>query len=232
MAKKLVVKHHQPIKLWLGAGFAVAATIALILLAYFYGESRAGYDRAAAIRLQDSIDTLTQKNSQLQEQIVALQREREVDQAARMQVQQSLEAQQTKLFSLQEELAFYKGIVSPATGEEGLRVQSLKFTSGGAPRLFHYHLVLIQMRTKESKVTGSVEMKIFGAAQGKPVILDARSIAPKNGPTLNFAFQYFENLEGDAIFPDGFIPGRVEITITESGHASVQQNFTWQSIIS
>ncbi|MGA9854967.1 MAG: DUF6776 family protein [Gammaproteobacteria bacterium] len=231
MAKKLVVKHHQPIKLWLSAGFTVAAIIVLILLAYLYGESRAGYDRMAAARLQDSIETLTQKNADLQEQIVALQRERDVDQAAYTQVQQSLEAQQTKLLNLQEELAFYKGIVSPVTGEEGIRVQSLKFTSGGAPRLYHYRLVLIQVRTKEFKVTGSVEMKIYGAAQGKPVILDARSIAPKNEAPLNFAFQYFENLEGDAIFPDGFTPGRVEVTVMENGHATVQQNFTWQSII-
>jgi Family of unknown function (DUF6776) len=231
MAKKLVVRHHQPMKLWLAVGFAVAAIIILILMAYLYGESRAGYDRAAAVRLQDSIDTLTQKNSQLQEQIVALQRERDVDQSAHAQVQQSLEAQQTKLLSLQEELAFYKGIVSPVTGEEGLRVQSLKFTNGGAPRLYHYRLVLIQVRTKELKVTGSIEMKIYGAAQGKPVILDARNISPKKDTSLNFAFQYFENLEGDAIFPEGFTPGRVEVTVLESGHPAVQQNFTWQSII-
>ena len=92
-------------------------------------------------------------------------------------------------------------------------------------------MVLVQVRTKELKVTGSVEMKIYGAEQGKPVILDARSIAPKNGASLNFSFQYFENLEGDAILPDGFTPGRVEVTVMENGHASVQQNFTWQSII-
>ena len=231
MTKKLVVRHHQPLKLWLVAGFMVVVIIALIVFAYFYGESRAGYDRLAAARLKTDIETLTHKNSDLLEQIVALQRERDVDQAAHVQAQQSMEAQQGKLLSLQEELAFYKGIVSPGTGEEGIRAQSLKFTSGGAPRLYHYRLVLIQVRTKEFKVTGSVEMKIYGAKLGKPVILDARSIAPKNDTSLNFAFQYFENLEGDAIFPDGFTPGRVEVTIMENGHASVQQNFTWQSII-
>jgi Family of unknown function (DUF6776) len=231
MPKQLVVKHHQPLKLWVGAGFTVTVIIIFILSAYYYGESRAGYDRMAAVKLQGDIEALTQKNSQLQEQIVALQRERDVDQAAYQQVQQNLETQQSKLLSLQEELAFYKGIVSPVTSEEGIRVQSLKFIGGGAPRLFHYHMVLIQVRTKEYRVTGNVDIKIYGAEQGKPVILDASSIAPKGGPSLNFAFQYFENLEGDTIFPDGFIPGRVEVTIMETGHASVQQNFTWQSVI-
>ncbi len=230
MPKQLVVKHHRPLRLQLVIGITLVVVVILILLAFFYGESRAGYDRLAAMKLQDSLGTLTQKNTQLQEQIVVLQRERDVDQAARQQVQQSLEAQQTKLLNLQEELAFYKGIVSPANGEEGIRVQSLKFTSGGAPRLYHYHLVLVQVRTKELKVSGSVSIKIYGAQQGKPMILDAHSIAPKDEPPLSFAFQYFQNLEGDAIFPDGFTPGRVEITVIESGHSPVQQNFEWRNI--
>ncbi|MGB9429538.1 MAG: DUF6776 family protein [Gammaproteobacteria bacterium] len=230
MPKQLVIKHHRPVWPWLTAALALAAAVILIAAAFFYGGARAGYDRLAAMKLQANMDALEQKNSQLQEQIVVLQRERDVDQAARQQVQQGLEAQQTKLLNLQEELAFYKGIVSPATGEEGIRVQSLKFTSGGAPRLYYYHLVLVQVRTKELRISGSVDMKIYGAQQGKPVILDAHSIAPKGATPLTFAFQYFENLEGDAILPDGFAPGRVEVTVTENGHGPVQQNFDWRTI--
>ena len=153
-----------------------------------------------------------------------------MDHAARSQVQQNLETVQGKVLNLQEELQFYKGIVSPSAGEEGIRVQSLKFTSGGAPRLYHYHLVLVQVRTREFRVSGSVDVKIYGAAEGKPLILEARNLAPKGSPPLTFAFQYFENLEGDAIFPDGFQPGRVEVTVLENGHDPVRQNFDWQSI--
>ena len=230
MQKQLVVKHHHPVRYWLTLGLILLAVAILILLAFFYGEFRAGYDRLAAMSLQTRYSVLQQQNAQLHEQLVVLQREREVDRAAHQQVQQSLENEQSKLLNLQEELAFYKGIVSPASGEEGIRVQSLKFSSGGAPRLYHYHLVLVQVRTKEFKVSGNVDIKIYGAQQGKPVILDARDLAPKDKPDLNFAFQYFQNLEGDAIFPSGFMPGRVEVTVMESGHGAVQQNFDWQSI--
>lgn len=230
MQKQLVVKHHRPIRYWLILSLVVLAVVVLIALAFFYGESRAGFDRVAAMSLQTRYAELQQNNATLQEQIVALQREREVDQAAHQQVQQNLEAEQNKLLGLQEELTFYKGIVAPASGEEGIRVQSLKFTSGGAPQLYHYHLVLVQVRTKELRVSGSVDIKIYGAQQGKPVILDARDLAPKDKPALGFAFQYFQNLEGDAIFPGGFVPGRVQVTVMESGHGPVQQNFEWQSI--
>ena len=230
MQKQLVVKQHRPVRYRLTLGLMLLAAAILILLAFFYGEYRAGFDRLAAISLQTRYSDLQQQNEQLHEQIVVLQREREVDQAAHQQVQQALENEQSKLLNLREEVAFYKGIVSPASGEEGIRVQSLKFTSGGAPRLYHYHLVLVQVRTKEFKVSGNVDVKIYGAQQGKPVILDARDLAPKDKPDLNFAFQYFQNLEGDAIFPSGFVPGRVEVTVMESGRGAVQQNFPWQSI--
>lgn len=230
MQKQLVVKHHRPIRYWLMLSLAIFAVVVLIALAFLYGESRAGFDRMAAMSLRTHYAELQQNNATLQEQIVALQREREVDHAAHQQVQQNLEAEQNKLLGLQEELTFYKGIVSPASGEEGIRVQSLKFTSGGAPQLYHYHLVLVQVRTKELKVSGSVDIKVYGAQQGKPVILDARDLAPKDKTALSFAFQYFQNLEGDVIFPGGFVPGRVQVTVRESGHGPVQQNFDWQSI--
>lgn len=230
MSRKLVVKHHRPIKAWLLSGLALAAVAALVFVAFFYGEFRAGYDRIVAARSQDHLAALIRENSQLQEQIVVLQRERDVDHAARQQVQETLEAQRTKLLDLQEKLAFYKGIVSPTGGERGIHVQNLKFTNGGAPRLYHYHLVLVQARTRGFEVAGSVDIKIYGAIREKPTILDARKIAPKGDVPLTFAFQYFETLDGDAIFPNGFVPGRVEVIVTENGHGQVQQNFDWQSI--
>lgn len=229
---QLVVKHHQPLKVWLAVSIALIAAVLLIWLAFIYGEARAGYDRSAAAKLQDNFVHLSRGNAQLREQVEALQRERDVNHAARQQVQQSLEALQAKLLHVQEELAFYKGIVSPARGEEGIRAQSLEFTGGGAPRLYHYHLVLVQARTRELEVSGSVDMRIYGAEQGKPVILDAHAIAPRGAAPLTFAFQYFEDLEGDVIFPDGFQPGRVKVTLMENGNAPVQQNFEWQKIIS
>lgn len=234
MPKQLVVKHHQPHKPWVLAILVVALFIVAVWGAFVYGEWRAGFDRSAAASMRGTIGDLNQQNTQLQEQITAMQREAEVDRSARLQVQQSLESLQGKVAGLQEELQFYKGIVSPNAAEEGLRVQSLKFAGGGAPRLYHYHLVLVQVRTREFKVSGRVSIKIYGAQDGKPVILDAASLVPKGSPNaaFNFAFQYFQNLEGDTLLPEGFQPGRVEITILENGNNPVRQNFPWQSISS
>ncbi|HEX6550839.1 MAG TPA: DUF6776 family protein, partial [Gammaproteobacteria bacterium] len=142
------------------------AVVVALWAAFVYGERRAGYDRAAAGALQDQLTQTRDQNRQLQEQITALERVRDVDLASRQQVQKSVEAMQDKVTGLQEELAFYKGIVSPGAGEEGIHAQSLRFTSGGAPRLYHYRLVLVQVRTKEFRISGSVDMKLYGSEAG------------------------------------------------------------------
>ncbi|HLW75158.1 MAG TPA: DUF6776 family protein [Gammaproteobacteria bacterium] len=227
---RLVVKHHRPFHTGLAIAGGTAAILFALWGAFAYGEYRAGFDRQAAGALQDALDEAQERDAALNEQITVLQRQRQVDQSAGQQVQASLDELQRRLADVQEEVAFYKGIVSPGAGEEGLRVQSLKFTNGGAPRLYHYRLVLIQVRTRELKVSGNVSMKIYGVQDGKAVTLDARDVAPNGRAPSGFGFQYFQSLEGDAFLPPGFTPGRVEVTVQESGHEPVLQNFDWSTL--
>jgi hypothetical protein len=227
---RLVVKHHRPHRTWVTATVATVAVLAAVWIAFVYGEYRAGFDRQAAVALKDALDDAQERADALNDQITALQRQRTVDQDARTQVQSSLEELQRKQADLQEEVAFYKGIISPGEGEEGLRVQSLRFVSDGAPRLYHYRLVLTQVRTRELKINGSVYMKVYGTQDGKPVTLDARDLSPSGKGPSGFAFQYFQSLEGDMLLPQGFVPGRVEVTAQESGHPAVQQNFDWNGL--
>ena len=226
---RLVVKHHRPHRTWLAAVIGVAAVLLGLWGAFVYGEYRAGFDRQAAIALKDALDDAVERADALNDQITALERQREVDQGARQQIQSTLQELQRKQADLQEEVAFYKGIVSPGEGEQGLRVQSLRLDNGGAPRLYHYRLVLTQVRTRELKISGSVSMKVYGTQDGKAVTLDAREIAPNGKGPTGFAFQYFQSLEGDVLLPAGFDPGRVEVTAQESGHEAVMQNFDWSA---
>lgn len=227
---RLVVKHHRPHRTWLTASVGIAAVLGAIWGAFVYGEYRAGFDRQAAGVLKDALADAQEQVDALNDQITALQRQRAVDQGASQQLQATLDELQHKQADLQEQVAFYKGIVSPGAGEEGLRVESLRMSSDGAPRLYHYRLVLTQVRTRELKISGTVYMKIFGMQDGKPVTLDARDVSPTGKGPTGFAFQYFQSLEGDVLLPPGFAPGHVEVTAQESGHPAVQQNFDWQGL--
>jgi len=227
---RLVVKHHRPHRTWVTATVGTVAVLAAVWGAFIYGEYRAGFDRQAAVALKDALADAQERADALNDQITALQRQRAVDQGASQQVQATLDELQRKQADLQEQVAFYKGIVSPSAGEEGLRVESLRFATDGAPRLYHYRLVLTQVRTRELKISGTVYMKIYGTQDGKPVTLDARDLSPNGKGPASFIFQYFQSLEGDVLLPQGFSPGHVEVTAQESGHAAVQQNFDWHGL--
>ncbi|MGH8278215.1 MAG: DUF6776 family protein [Gammaproteobacteria bacterium] len=230
MPKQLVVRHHRPFRRWLLTGATLLVVVILVLAAFAFGEYRAGYDRVSAMQLQTRVDELQHQQAELQEQIVVLQRERAVDHTARAQVQTDLETSQSQLLALQEEVAFYKGIVSPAKGEEGIYVQSLKFIAGDPPGLYRYQLVLVQVRTRDLKVTGSLDIKIAGARHGEPQSFDVAQLAAKGNAPLNFGFQYFQNLAGGVVLPAGFVPDSVTVTVHENGHDPVQQNFAWQKV--
>lgn len=227
---RLVVKHHRPHRTWVAALIAAAVALGAVWGAFVYGEYRAGFDRQAAGALKDALADAEERVQGLNDQITALERQRTVDQDARREIQTTLEDLQRKQADLQEQVTFYKGIISPGAGEEGLRVQSLRFSSDGAPRLYHYRLVLTQVRTRELKISGSVYMKIYGSQDGREVTLDARDLAPNGKGPTSFGFQYFQSLEGDVLLPQGFVPARVEVSAQESGHPAIQQNFDWNGL--
>src|SRR5690242_8865137 len=152
-SRHLVVRHHQPRRAWLLRTGLAAAVLAALWGAFFYGEYQVGFDRRELMDLRGKLADAQEHEQALSDEITVLQRQRQVDQTAHQQAQSDMEDLQKKLTETQEELGFYKGIVSPAAGEEGVRVQSLKFSNGGAPRLYHYRLVLMQARTRELRVS-------------------------------------------------------------------------------
>jgi len=77
---------------------------------------------------KDALDDAQERADALNDQITALQRQRAVDQGASQQVQGTLDELQRKQADLQEQVAFYKGIISPGAGGKA---------AGGEPALRH-----------------------------------------------------------------------------------------------
>lgn len=199
--------------------------------AFRYGQWHAGFDRARTngeiADLKTELKDVQDSNAALHDQIIGLQRAREIDKAAHDQVQQNLSSLQAKMIDLREELAFYRGIVSPEDSSTGLKVQSLAVSSAGAPGHFHYKLVLIQARRHQDKVAGTVTITVEGQQAGEPA---TRPVAGSSGggKALAFSFRYFQNIEGDFTLPAGFKAGRVVVKVnSRSSKSPITQDFDW-----
>ena len=91
---------------------------------------------------------------------------RDIDREAYHLVETNLADLQRKIQEQSDAIAFYRGIVSPADGGRGLRVQDLKLTQGKTEREFHVRLVLVQVMQHDRSVKGEVDFSIEGA-QGR-----------------------------------------------------------------
>lgn len=234
---RLVVRPHRPLRN--GIFYTVVATVivALVLGAFEFGRVRGGYDSTEASRLQESmqreIKTLNSLNRELRERIALLERSSEIDREAREQVQANLAAMQDEVLELREELAFYRGIVSPEDAQAGLRIQRFRLSPGPDAELFHYRLVLIQAIKHDRRASGEIDVMIHGVQDGEPQSLKLAELAESEDKAMKYSFKYFQDFEGDIRIPESFSPARVEIVVRPNGRGSetIRQSLDWSQAV-
>ena len=200
-----------------------------------YGRYSAGYDSRSASTEMQQLEkmklSLERQITNLREQKIVLEQSQQVDQMAYDRVRQELKEKQDENLELKEELAFYRGIVSPEEAAHGLRIQSLNITKNAKVRSFHYKLVLTQVLKNDSLARGDVDVVLEGIREedGQQETITLREVSVPKIKTMNFNFKYFQSFEGDMEMPEGFVPIRVSVTVNPASRSlkSVQKVFDW-----
>lgn len=205
-------------------------------LVYEFGRIRAGYDILEAAEQRDAlyqeIAELDAKNLALKEEIALLETHRDIDREAYSEVEKSLGKLQAKIQEQQDAIAFYRGIVSPADGNSGLRVQDFRLTRAGDERVYNVRLVLIQAMKHDRKVSGDVSLSVAGTENGVEKSYSYSELLPDDGSTKwAFSFRYFQDFQRSLVLPDGFTPERVDIEVQSrtKSIASIEESYAWLS---
>ncbi len=208
----------------------------VLYLGYEFGRIRAGYDviEAAAERgeFERSIEALEKEKLALSEQVALLETHRSIDREAYAEVEKSLDTLQAKIQEQQDAIAFYRGIVSPADGNAGLRVQDFRLSRGQQEREYHVRLVLVQAMKHDRKVSGDVSLSIAGLQDGQQKSYDYGDLTPEGGDSgWPFSFRYFQAFDGQLVLPDGFEPERVTVEVESrtKSIASIEEGYAWHS---
>ena len=179
-------------------------------------------------RLEGQVESLQAENNDLREHAVVLERSTQVDRRAYAEMTRNLDALQDEIMELKEEVSFYRNIVSPVEGAQGLRIQSLTISPGAGPGIHRYRLVLTQVIQHSAPVDGEAQLRVEGF-EGKTA--KSLSLAELNGgaASVPFHFRYFQTLEGDLRLPDGFVPSRVvvEVRPADKNAKTVTETFPW-----
>ena len=155
--------------------FLTRAVLAVMIaavgyLVFEFGRIQANYNIVDAAKerqmYEDRIEGLQDEIVALKQDVALLETHRDVDREAYKDVEMSLAALQAKIQEQTAAIAFYRGIVSPADGTAGLRVQDMKLTRAQSERAYNVRLVLVQSLQHDRKVTGDVSLSIDGEMDG------------------------------------------------------------------
>jgi outer membrane murein-binding lipoprotein Lpp len=231
---RMVVRYHSP---WRRRSVLICAiALAIIMLYGFYewGRFEGGYSKFAEVQqrreLNAKVEALEETNAKLRGDVAAAELARDVDRKAYADVERDLADLQAKVLKHQEELTFYRGIVSPEDGIGGLRIQRFQVLPGDVENSFRLRILLVQSMRQDAMVSGQVLLQIEGVRDNKPAQL---TLAEVGGETrgdgqVPFQFRYFQNLEQAVTMPTEFTPKAVNIEVRSGRATPVRESFPWQ----
>jgi hypothetical protein len=229
---QLKVKHHNP---WKTRVFILLGLLAIGVggwSLFDYGRYQAGYDSAEydleQLRLVALVDELQDEIEKLREQKAQLERAAQIERQAYNELDTNLKLLQGEILELKEELAFYRGIVSPRDASRGLRLQRFSLEPNGL-RSYRYTVVLTQVLKNDSLASGRVKFLIDGLQGNESKTLDLAALSENSVKELDYRFKYFQNLEGDLVLPKGFKPMRATAQILPGGRQEdmIEKTIDW-----
>lgn len=205
-------------------------------LSFELGRYQAGYSLLDEQRRMERYEAeLAEREARIEElerERAILETSREIDRETYAQVETELERLQQRIQAQEEELAFYRGIVTPEDGISGLRIQSLEIGGAESERRHRLRLTLVQAIVHNERVSGSVRLVFGGQLDGEPAELGYEDVAAGSGPpALGYDFRYFQTLERELVLPVGFEPDTVTVEVRprEPRGDPITKQFGWEA---
>jgi hypothetical protein len=208
-----------------------------LYLAYELGRYQSGYSildhRRERAQLTKQLTDERGVSDELRRQLAIGETSSEIDRATYAQVETTLADLQAQIQTQEEELVFYRGIVSPQDRVAGLRIQSLEALPGDGEGRYLVRLLLVQAIQHRARVSGAVKLQLEGIQDGQMASFDAADLVVPGEPyDMAYEFRYFQGLEAELALPAGFEPQRmtVEILPSEARAEHINQTFEWPAI--
>ena len=243
----VIERERSPWRRWaiVGGGTAALLLAGVGLYSYTRAHTVSDFERATLERdrLREDNREMSQKlraalseNQGLKDQLAYVNRSAQIDDSACAAVKQSLASLQAESADLREQLGFYRGIVSPAETQAGMRVFEFKVSGAQAgkdvaPGTYKYDLVLIQSVRRDKHADGEASITFEGLRGGAKQSLKLADVATDGNKNLVFSFKYFQEFTGSFRFPDGFRPLRATVTLQGEGIPRVDDDYDWNKIM-
>lgn len=211
--------------------------VGALYLAFELGRYQSGYSlldqRRERAALEADLTAERELSDELRRQLAIAETANEIDRETYAQVKATLGDLEAQIQTQEEELVFYRGIVSPQDRVAGLRIQSLEVLPSDGEARYFVRLLLVQAIVHNRRVSGAVKLQLEGIKDGQMASFDAAELVAAGGSyDMAYEFRYFQGLETELTLPSGFEPQRmiVEIWPNEARAERINQTFEWPAI--
>ncbi|MDK2779675.1 MAG: hypothetical protein KYX62_18685 [Pseudomonadota bacterium] len=230
----LVIRQYRPWERFRRT-FYLIIFIAAVGVGGFYGGI---YDSTSRITLlsaeRDALNKELQEADRtianLTQRVGVLEKGGEVDRKAAEGIRETVKDLKAQIATLEEEVAFYKGIMAPSSNDKGLRVSKIDIQREGSAGRYRYSIMLTQVADNSSYISGLAAVNFVGLQNGEKVILPLRDMdSGISDLGIKFRFRYFQEVAGDITLPDNFVPQQVQVVLQSTGSKAqrVEQTIDW-----
>lgn len=231
---RLMVVPYRP---WRRALASVGVVLTFVLLAvgsYSLGKRHGIALQTDAIAERDQLRLELREqlaeSELLSQQVANLKLASEVDKASSEDVRNQVIALKGQIAALEEDITFYKGLMSPTENRSGLTIGSLDVIATSVPRQYDFKLVVQQLATNHQVLNGTLKVEIVGQEAGELRRIPLSQLSPQvEEETIKLRFKYFQNIQGQLQLPEGFEPERIELLANSTGRdgVTVEKKFGW-----
>lgn len=175
---------------------------------------------------------------QLRQRLAVVESGERLERQANEQSRKTIKLLEEQIFKQQQDLAFYKGVLAPASRREGLRIRAFELQATDQPRRFRYKLLLSRVGQDDRPLEGQLQVSVLGRQGGQDVSLELAALT-KDLPdelaaqAVPFAFKHFQAIPDAGRFaelelPEGFEPRQVKVRAQVKGEPkALERTFKW-----
>ena len=174
---------------------------------------------------------LSAENLELKRQVAILERSGLLDQRVNETDQKSLSSLRDQLATLEQDLSFYKNVISKQTDDTGLMVSEWSLKRISKSNRYRYKLAVRQQDADgDTYLNGYVNVNLVGTQNGRNVIYSLSEVSKEQEQTdIKLRFKFFQDIEGELILPENFLPEYVKIMGVEINpvRKSIDRDYPW-----
>ena len=126
--------------------------------------------------------------------------------------------------------------MAPEKQADGVVIDNFIIIPTESNNHYRFQLALVQQQIKKRFVKGHVQLNFLGSLADKPKKLALSKVSSLTKKELSFSFKYFQIIEGEFTFPEGFTPEKVELSTVLPKNkwqksSRIDENYLWKNVI-